>query len=166
MMISPESFVEEHKNDSFKELIKTRDSLMREIKSLEKIVYSKEQSDEAWMISPGPDVQYQVYLEYLAELCKFISRKYNEEIVWNEDEPDEEENTLKDIIRNVMTERGMTNATLAEKCGYNTPSGVSNILGRDSGMRVENLLKIMEAMDCEVVIRSKTDNKEWIIGKD
>ena len=31
--------------------------------------------------SPSPDVRYQMHLEYLAELCKLMSRRYNEEYV-------------------------------------------------------------------------------------
>lgn len=71
---------------------------------------------------------------------------------------------MKKIIRTIMLLRGFTNATLAEKCGYNTPSGVSNVINRENGMRIDNLVKLMEAMDCEVVIRSKlTDKQEWVI---
>jgi hypothetical protein len=82
MMISPETYIMDHENDSFEELIKERDYLAKEIKKLEKIVYSDEKKDSSWLVKPGPDVRYQMYLEYLAKLCKFISTKYNEEIVW------------------------------------------------------------------------------------
>ena len=36
MMISPESFIEEHKNKSYKELLAVRDELMSEIIAFEK----------------------------------------------------------------------------------------------------------------------------------
>ena len=63
-----------------------------------------------------------------------------------------------------MTMRGMTNQTLAEKCGYATASGFSNLLARENGMRIDNLVKVLDALDCEVVIRSKTDSdNEWKI---
>ena len=32
--------------------------------------------------SPSPDVRYQMHLEYLAELCRIMQEKYNEEYVW------------------------------------------------------------------------------------
>ena len=71
---------------------------------------------------------------------------------------------MKKIIRMIMLLRGFTNATLAEKMGYNTPSGISNVICRGEGMSVEKLLAIMEAMDCEVVIRSKlADKNEWVV---
>ena len=36
------------------------------------------------MINPSPDVCYQVYLEYLAEMCKLMHQKYNEDYVWGD----------------------------------------------------------------------------------
>ena len=71
---------------------------------------------------------------------------------------------MKKIIKMIMLLRGFTNGTLAEKCGYTSPSGVSNVINREYSMKVENLLKFMDAMDCEVVIRSKlADKNEWVI---
>lgn len=71
---------------------------------------------------------------------------------------------MKKIIRTIMLLRGFTNATLAEKLGYASASGINNILHNEYGMKVGNLLKLMEAMDCEVVIRSKlADKQEWVV---
>jgi len=86
MMISPRSYVDSHKNDTFEELIKERDSLFEEIKQLETLVFSADREGEEWRYHPGPDVKYQVYLEYLSALCDFIKEKYNTEIVWGENE--------------------------------------------------------------------------------
>lgn len=73
---------------------------------------------------------------------------------------------LKETIREVMNTKGFTNALLAEKCGYNTPSGVSTKFERKT-MYVDTLIKFLEAMDCELVIRSKTtDKSEWVLKND
>ena len=88
MMRSPNSYIDEHKNDTFEQLINERDSLIDEIRDLEKIVYDNDRSDHAWEIHPGPDVRYQVYLEYLSAVCDFIKDKYNTEIVWGESSVD------------------------------------------------------------------------------
>lgn len=73
---------------------------------------------------------------------------------------------LKETIREVMNAKGFTNALLAKKCGYNTPSGVSTKFERKT-MNVDTLIKFLEAMDCELVIRSKTtDKSEWVIKND
>ena len=73
---------------------------------------------------------------------------------------------LKETIREVMNAKGFTNALLAEKCGYNTPSGVSTKFERKT-MNVDTLIKFLKAMDCELVIRSKTtDKSEWVLKND
>lgn len=79
MMISPYSYIFEHENDTFEQLIQERDQLIDEVRRLEKMVFSEDRSDEEWGLCPRPDVQYQVNLEYLSELCSFISRKYYNE---------------------------------------------------------------------------------------
>ena len=75
---------------------------------------------------------------------------------------------LKETIREVMNAKGFTNALLAEKCGYNTPSGVSTKFESErKTMNVDTLIKFLEAMDCELVIRSKTtDKSEWVLKND
>lgn len=85
MMISPESYVMMHESDSFEELIKERKSLQREIAHLEKIVFDEKRESEEWMYRPSPDVMYQMNLDYLSALCKFMSEKYNK-LVWVEED--------------------------------------------------------------------------------
>ena len=71
---------------------------------------------------------------------------------------------MKKIIKMSMLLGGVKNETRAEKWGYTSPSGVSKVINREYSMKVENLLKFMDAMDCEVVIRSKlADKNEWVI---
>ena len=44
------------------------------------------------------------------------------------------------------------------------PDGLGNIIARDGGMSVDKFLNIVDALDCEVIIRSKYEedkNKEW-----
>ena len=68
----------------------------------------------------------------------------------------------KEIVAEVMKKRGFTNAALAKKLDYPTPSGVSERLRGKQDMRVDTLAKFLEAMDCEVIIRSKLNDKmEW-----
>lgn len=68
----------------------------------------------------------------------------------------------KQIVSEIMKKRGFTNSALAEKLGYPTVSGVSERLRGKQDMRVDTLAKFLEAMDCEVVIRSKlSDKSEW-----
>ena len=70
----------------------------------------------------------------------------------------------KEIVAEVMKMRGFTNAALAKKLDYPTPSGVSERLRGKQDMRVDTLAKFLEAMDCEVIIRRKLNDKmEWTV---
>lgn len=66
------------------------------------------------------------------------------------------------IIQEIMKLRGFSNQSLATKLGKSTASAVSNKLSRANGMRIDNFMELVEAMDCEVVVRSKLkDKQEW-----
>ena len=84
MMRGPASYIESLKDVEYLELIKERDRLIRFIRKYEKKDVAGDRSGNEWSIHPLPDVRYQVYLEYLAELCKYMSKKYNQEYVWGD----------------------------------------------------------------------------------
>jgi transcriptional regulator with XRE-family HTH domain len=68
----------------------------------------------------------------------------------------------KPIVAEIMKKRGFTNSALATKLNYPTASGVSERLRGKQDMRVDTLAKFLDAMDCEVIIRSKLSDKlEW-----
>lgn len=72
----------------------------------------------------------------------------------------------KQIVTEVMSIRGWSQKKLAEKLGYATATGVANRLnGKNTkDMTVDNLVKFLSLMECEVVVRSTTkDKKEWVI---
>ncbi len=71
------------------------------------------------------------------------------------------------IIKELMKLRGFSFNSLATKLGKSTASAVSNPLARENGMRIDTLLELVEAMDCEIVIRSTLkDRSEWVISKE
>ena len=75
----------------------------------------------------------------------------------------------KQIVAEVMNLRGWSQKKLAEKLGYTTVTGVANRLNGKSTreMNVSTLVKFLELMECEVVVRSTTkDKKEWVISLD
>ena len=74
--------------------------------------------------------------------------------------------TTTEVVKQVMKTRNFTNQTLADKLGYKYASGVSERFRSD--MRVSTLLKMLDTMGCELVVRSKLSDKgQWVIdGKD
>lgn len=111
MMIAPIEYVDQHKNDTLEELIAARRELEQEIAELEKELFGIGVEDRAWddlsdeekerlekeweegeiIKDPGPEVEYQCNLMYLAALCEFIREKYNREVIWGGSRDDEEE---------------------------------------------------------------------------
>ena len=61
----------------------------------------------------------------------------------------------KAIVRKMMKLKGYNQTLIAEKAGFKWQSNVSEMM-RSRNLRVDNLIKILDAMDCELVIRSKT----------
>ena len=61
----------------------------------------------------------------------------------------------KEILREVMRIKGYNQTLVAEKAGFKYQSNVSEML-RSKNMRVDNLIRLLETMDCELVVRSKT----------
>ena len=82
MMISPERYQESLKDKSYMDLIRERDRLIRFIRKFEKDEMAGDRSDPAWNCFPLPNVQYQVFLEYLAVLCPVMQEKYNQDYIW------------------------------------------------------------------------------------
>lgn len=72
----------------------------------------------------------------------------------------------KEIVKDIMKLRGFSNQSLATKLGKSTASSVSNPLSRETGMRIDTLMKMVEAMDCEVIVRSTLQDKsEWVMKR-
>ena len=66
----------------------------------------------------------------------------------------------KEILLQLMKETGINKTTLSELAGYNSKSAVTEILNR-KGMQVNILVKLLEALGCELVIRH--EGKEWLM---
>jgi transcriptional regulator with XRE-family HTH domain len=65
-----------------------------------------------------------------------------------------------------MKAKGFSGKTLAEKLGYNTPSAVTNRL-QSKTMTVEKLVELLEAMDCELIIKNKVGDKDsYVVDND
>lgn len=66
------------------------------------------------------------------------------------------------IVKQMMKTKKASGAVLAEKLGFNTASAVTNRL-QSKTMTVEVLVRMLEALDCELVIRHKMGDKETFV---
>ena len=71
----------------------------------------------------------------------------------------------KEVVAKVMKMRGMSGPVLAKKLNYATTSGVSERIYGKHDMRADTLAKFLEALDCELIVKSTVGKKEtWVIN--
>lgn len=75
--------------------------------------------------------------------------------------------TEKDVVRELMTIRGWSQAKLAIEAGFKSQSNITGLLNNNkNGIRIDNLFKMLDAMGCEIVVRDKMGSKkEWVIDQ-
>lgn len=71
----------------------------------------------------------------------------------------------KQVIREVLALRGWSQQKLAEEAGFKRQSNIGGLLKEDSkGIRVDTLIKVLDAMGCEIIIKDKMGSKkEWVL---
>jgi len=74
--------------------------------------------------------------------------------------------TVKDCVKTMLSDRGLTQKQLAEKLGYSGQGSIGKTLLRKDGMgmTVETLIKWADAMDYQVILSS--EEKELILDGD
>ena len=78
MMISPEAYIGGLQDATYEQLLEERDELFSFVTDFEQ----GRVPESEYVVDPSPDVVYQVYLEYLAVLCKRIAEVYSRDYVW------------------------------------------------------------------------------------
>lgn len=70
----------------------------------------------------------------------------------------------KDIIRAAIADRGTTQKEVAEKMGKENQQYIGNMLMRKTSMRVDNFVKVLNAMGYDVVVKPNIGKgKEWTV---
>lgn len=68
----------------------------------------------------------------------------------------------KEVLQDIMKFVNMNQVTLGDKAGYRSKSAITEIFNR-RGMKVDIMLKLLAAMDCELIVKHKESGKEWTI---
>ncbi|MBP3602817.1 MAG: hypothetical protein J6J79_01565 [Lachnospiraceae bacterium] len=84
MMISADTYLQNLKGVSYRQLIAERKRLCRFINSFEKKEIENSRNGKERITNPSPEVKYCCYLEYLSVLCIFMKEKYNSEYIWGD----------------------------------------------------------------------------------
>ena len=72
--------------------------------------------------------------------------------------------TAQDIVKSIMEGVGISQKKLADKIGAKSQQAVFNMLNAKNGMRVDNFVKLMNAMGYDVVVRNRVTDDETEIG--
>lgn len=64
-----------------------------------------------------------------------------------------------DIVKSIMSEKGLTQGELTKILGVKSQSGVSQALNRD--MRISTLTRFLSTLGCELIIRN--GDKEFMV---
>lgn len=71
----------------------------------------------------------------------------------------------KEAIREAMKVCGWSQEKLAKACGMKGQSNVTGVLNRGSSMRVDVLLRMVNAMGFEVILRDTRGKSEFVIDR-
>lgn len=64
---------------------------------------------------------------------------------------------VRELMKDIVEKSGLSQAMIAEKAGYKRASNVSECL-RSNNMRVDNMVRILNACGYELIIRSEKKN--------
>ena len=71
--------------------------------------------------------------------------------------------TAKDIVKEIMVSKRLSQSRLAELAGFKSQSNVTGYLNRGSSMRVDNLIQMLSAMDCRLIVQDEVTGAEWVV---
>jgi lambda repressor-like predicted transcriptional regulator len=74
------------------------------------------------------------------------------------------ENTIKQVIKAAIANRGYNQAAVAKKAGWSNQSSLSTAINRDNPS-METVLRIMDALEYDVIIRDRNSANEWKVDK-
>lgn len=66
-----------------------------------------------------------------------------------------------EVVKGLMSDKKITQGEITKMLGMKSQSGVSQALSRD--MKISMLIRFLDCMDCELVVRDKTSGTEHTI---
>lgn len=69
---------------------------------------------------------------------------------------------LDKILKRIMKCEGKTQIVLARECGWLHASDVSNKISAGEEMKVKSLLRLLEGLNCELIIRA--GHYDYVVG--
>lgn len=67
-------------------------------------------------------------------------------------------------IKSIMIDNGITQAKLAKRLGYKDPTAISRALRKENDIKISTLLKILNGIDCDLLIRDRRSKEKWEVS--
>lgn len=66
-----------------------------------------------------------------------------------------------EVVKGLMSDKKITQGEITKLLGMKSQSGVSQALSRD--MKISMLIRFLDCMDCELIVRDKASGTEYTI---
>lgn len=73
--------------------------------------------------------------------------------------------TIPRIIKSKIAARGMNQSSLAERSGFKSQTNVAMFLRSGANIKVSNLMAMLEALDCELVVKDNVTGESITISR-
>ena len=70
-----------------------------------------------------------------------------------------------DLIKSMCKQRHISQKELSLKVGYGGECVIPNMLQNKHGIRSDNLLDILNALDCDIIVRDRVSGGEYVVTR-
>ena len=75
--------------------------------------------------------------------------------------------TDKELIKAVMRSKHISQKELARRANFKNPANVAGLLNSNKkSMRCDNLVRLLSAMDCEIIVVDIGTDEDWTLDFD
>lgn len=74
------------------------------------------------------------------------------------------ENTIKQIIKTAIANRGYNQTSVAKKAGWKNQSSLSTAINRDNPS-MDTVFRILDALEYDIIIKDRNSSTEWKVDK-
>ena len=74
------------------------------------------------------------------------------------------ENSIKQIIKTAIANRGYNQKAVAQKAGWKNQSSLSTAINRDNPS-MDTVFRILDALEYDIIIKDRNSSTEWKVDK-
>lgn len=72
---------------------------------------------------------------------------------------------VKQVIKNVISNRNHTQDAVAKKCGWKGQSALSTAINRENPS-LDTIMRILDALEYDLVVKDRNSSNSWVITKE